>query len=95
VVAAVPLAVPDREALLGEQVGAEAVRGEVDRARLPDQVADREQHRDRHRRDVPPVDARVPGLRGRSVAGEATATRRSRGARRRRGSGAKHGDREG
>ena len=40
VMAAVPLAVPDREALLAEQVGAEGVGGEVDGARLPDQVGD-------------------------------------------------------
>ena len=60
VVAAVPLPVPDREALLAEQVGAEGVCGEVDRPRLPDQVDDRERDRDRDRRDVPPVDALVP-----------------------------------
>ena len=60
VVAAVPLAVPDREALLAEQVGAEGVRGEVDRARLPDQVRRREQGRDDDRRGLPRVDAAVP-----------------------------------
>ena len=68
-VAAVPLAVPDREALLAEQVGAEGVRGEVDGARLPDQVDDREQQRDEHGREAPPVDAPVPGVpRGRKRA---------------------------
>ena len=59
VVAAVPLAVPDREALLAEQLGAEGVGGEVDGARLPDQVDDREQQRDEQRRQPPPVDAPV------------------------------------
>jgi hypothetical protein len=34
VVAAVPLAVPDREALAAEQLGAEEVDGEVSRTRL-------------------------------------------------------------
>ena len=33
-----------------EQLGAEGVRGEVDGARLPDQVDDREGQRDEHRR---------------------------------------------
>ena len=49
VMAAVPLAVPDREALLAEQVGPEGVRGKVDGARLPDQVDDREHQRDEQR----------------------------------------------
>ena len=67
VVAAVPLAVPDRKPLLAEQVGAEGVGRHVDGARLPDQVDDREGERDQDRRGLPPVDPVVPapGRRGR------------------------------
>jgi hypothetical protein len=60
VVPAVPLAVPDREALLAEQVGAEGVGREVDRARLPDQVDGGEDERRDDRRGLPRIDAAPP-----------------------------------
>ena len=101
VMAAVPLAVPDREALLAEQVGPEGVRREVHGARLPDQVDDREHQRHEERGEPPPVDAAPPPLRrsgtrparkaagaGRDLAGLATRRRRDCGER-----GPEHGGR--
>ena len=96
---AVPLAVPDREALLAEQVGPERVGGQVDRARLPDQVDDRDRDRREDRRGVPGVDPAIPGQR--PARSEARAGRRrllrGRGARdaRRRRDGGQHGAQHG
>ena len=61
VVAAVPLAVPDREALAAEQLGAEEVRRQVGRARLDDQVDDGERGGQQRGREPPPVEPRQRG----------------------------------
>ena len=98
-VPAVPLAVPDREALLAEQLGPEGVRREVHGARLPDQVDDRERQRHEDRGDPPPVDAAPPpvrAVRARRGAprGGCRADLAGRAARRRR-DGGEHGPEHG